>query len=450
MPNPLNTFRKLPSIDDLLQQFLRGRQTPVEFIQPLLLSIEKSDEEIGAFVDFKKDTVVEQSMACAQALAAGKAGPLLGVPLSIKDLIEVKGEITRCGNPKLHHLPAQKDALIVQKLRKAGAIIVGKVQLHEIALGITGVNPHYKTPQNPYDPKRIPGGSSSGSAVSVASGMAIASIGTDTGGSVRVPAALCGLFGFKPSFGKLSTDGVFPLSKSMDHVGIIARTLEDLRAIYHVLNNCADTAVRHKQTPRRLTKRLALVEELVHAARTDIQTVLQAALQGFDADGWTIESLTLPEVLEAQSHYKAILLAEAAVVHSHTLREKPTLFGDDVKQMLQTGCAMKATEYILAQNFRAAFSRRCEEVLTAFDALITPTTLIPAPLLEEETVLIHGRSMPVRQALIACTCPFSMVGLPALNVPMGKVAGLPVGMQVIGPRFQEELVLQIGRAVRSR
>jgi aspartyl-tRNA(Asn)/glutamyl-tRNA(Gln) amidotransferase subunit A len=279
-------------------------------------------------------------------------------------------------------------------------VLLGKVHLHELALGITGES--LATPRNPLDSSRLPGGSSSGSAVSVAAGMALASLGTDTGGSVRVPAALCGVVGFKPTFGWMGRGGLAPLAWSMDHVGLIGRTVEDVGLV---------TGFRATKGPLKV----AAMEE-----------------------GLGYERVSLPGLEEAFETYGTIVRYEAARVHARELDRRPEIFGEDVRELLLAGAALSLADYVRALDRRAAFARSLDAVLRRYDCLVTPTTLVAAPARGASVVEVRGRQVTVREALLRCTCPFSMVGVPALAVG---------GLQVIGAWGGEGAVLATGGAL---
>jgi len=372
--------------------------------------------------------------------------------VSVKDIIDVAGSVTGCGSPEPRPV-AQADATAVRLLRQAGAVIVGKVHLHELALGITGENPRLGTPRNPRDPSRVPGGSSSGSAVSVVAGMAALSVGTDTGGSVRVPAALCGAVGFKPSFGRVSRAGVFPLSWSMDHVGVIGRSVADVRLCAAVLDgeDPADPstlglprpASPHGQIPRRV----GLLEQLQRAASSEVQAAVEAALDRLRQAGVAVEAVPLPMADALAETYRTILVSEAATVHREAMAGGSGRFGDDVGRMLAAGAAMPATRYIQAMQRREAFAGQCDRLLARFDCLVSPTTLVTAPRLGQQEVAVGDRALSVREALVSCTSPFSMVGLPALSVPCAAATGLPVGLQLVGQRHQDAALLGLGELV---
>jgi aspartyl-tRNA(Asn)/glutamyl-tRNA(Gln) amidotransferase subunit A len=445
----------LPTVTEALKRFRRDELRPGELVERTLAAIDEKDHELGAFVVVDREGARRAAAAADEAWRAGSAGPLCGVPISVKDIIDVEGLPTSCGNPAARP-PAAADATAVRLLRAAGAVILGKTHLHEYALGITGENPRLGTPRNPHDPSRLPGGSSSGSGVSVAAGMALASIGTDTGGSVRVPSALCGVVGFKPSFGRVSRRGVFPLSWSMDHVGVLARTVADARLLFSVLDREDPDDDRTLGLPRggetpvpRNSWRVAVLEQLHDAASAEVRTVVEHATARLAELGVaSFERVPLTSFDLLQATYRTMVIAEAAAVHREALRSGTVSFGLDVGGMLAEGAALSAADYVLARQQRRAFAAACDRLLGRFDALVTPTTLLPAPERGAAEVDIDGREVPVRTALLACTSPFSMVGLPALSLCCGGSRdGLPVGLQLVGRRHRDASLLELGAEV---
>jgi aspartyl-tRNA(Asn)/glutamyl-tRNA(Gln) amidotransferase subunit A len=459
----------LPTATEALDLFRRGELCPGELLAEALAAVDGRDGELGAYVAVDREGARRAAAAADEAWRTATAGPLCGVPLSIKDIIDVQGLPTGCGNPAARP-PATKDATAVRLLRAAGAVILGKVHLHEYALGITGENPRLGTPRNPHDPSRLPGGSSSGSGVSVAAGMAVASVGTDTGGSVRVPAALCGVVGFKPSFGRVSRRGVFPLSWSMDHVGVLARTVEDARLLWSVLDREDPEDDRTLGLPRgeQVTAspgesgRVALLAELHDAASAEVRAVVEHGAARLGELGIaSFERVQLPGFGELRATYRTMVIAEAAAVHREALTHDTVSFGPDVGSMLAEGAALPAVDYVLARQRRRAFAAACDRLLERFDALATPTTLVPAPERGAAEIDVDGAPVPVRAALLSCTSPFSMVGLPALSIPVlapfGRSdtpgipcgfssAGLPLGLQLVGRRHRDAALLELGAA----
>lgn len=443
----------LPTIVEALASFHRGQVRSSELLARVLSRIDELDGRLNAYSWVDREGAQRAAAAADEIWRRGQAPTLGGIPVSVKDIIDIKGTVTGCGNPVLEREPAHDNATVIERLKMAGAIIVGKTHLHEFGLGITGENSLTGTPRNPYDPQRLPGGSSSGSAVSVASGMALASIGTDTGGSVRVPAALCGLVGFKPTFGRISRAGVFPLAWSMDHVGVMGRTVPDVRLLYNVLagDDQADPTTFGLPVASlgRQPKRIAVLRQLLEAAAAPVRAGIERTLGRLGAAGLDINVVDMPYQELVGITYTTILLCEAATVHYKQLRKAPEAYGQEMRTMLCAGATLFAADYIQAQRVRSVFAAACDQLLREYDCLISPTTLVPAPLIGQQRVDIDGKSVSTREALVSCTSPFSMIGLPAVSMPIGEVSGLPVGIQVIGPRYEDLLVLDIAQLIQQ-
>ncbi|MPZ22242.1 MAG: hypothetical protein GEU28_01560 [Dehalococcoidia bacterium] len=437
------------TIAGALDAFRRRELRPSQLVGETLTRIQSLDGDLNAFSQIFEEQALSAAETADADWEAGRERPLSGIPISVKDLVDIAGFVTGCGNPAAAPPePATASASVVKRLEAAGAIIVGKTNLHEFALGITGENQHTGTPRNPHDRSHMPGGSSSGSGVSVASGMALASIGTDTGGSVRVPAGLCGVVGFKPTFGRISRAGVFPLSWTMDHVGPLAATVDDAALLYRLLkgeDHQDPATIALPDPPSRRVLRVGLLSELTEIAGAAVRERLQTALRALPA----VESVTLPYTDSIAATYSAILVAEGATVHHRQLRDNPEVFGDDVRTLLSVGATLFAPDYVQAMRVRAAFAAECEALFEQFDCLAAPTTLSPAPEIGARSVDIDGRRVSVRDALVTCTRPFSMIGLPAISLPCGTQDGLPVGLQIIGPRYGDELVLEAAKAIET-
>jgi len=369
------------------------------------------------------------------------------IPIAIKDLIDVAGIPSAAGSPKFFgQEPAAKDAFAVEKLKEAGALIIGKTNTHEIALGITGINPHTGPVRNPHDPDRITGGSSSGSAAAVAAGMALGALGTDTGGSIRIPAALCGVVGFKPTFGRVSMRGVLPLSWNLDHVGPIAKTVEDVAILYEVIagydprdpNSVAQNVANVAQNT--ILRCAFAVGDYIEESEPGILAAAREAANVFRALGAEVVEVEIPRLREAAQANGAIVVADAAAFHRERLSEHPDWFGADVRERLEKGRAVISTEYALARRAQSELKRYFDLFFEQYDLLMLPTTAaVAAP--------IEGLdSAAYAPKLTRFTAPFNLTGLPALTVPCGRVDGLPVGLQIVGKAWDEAAVLQAGMA----
>lgn len=375
--------------------------------------------------------------------------PLYGIPVAVKDIIDLQGSPTRAGSPHFFGaVPVSSDAFVTQKLKAAGANILGKTHTHEIALGITGINPHFGATRNPHRPTHISGGSSSGSAVAVAAGMCLGALGTDTGGSIRIPAALCGMIGLKPTFGRVSTRGVLPLSWNLDHVGPIAATVTDAAILLQVIAGydaldpaCVDVPVGD-YLPRinEGVRGWRVAQLLVDDCDSGVLDAVNNAARVFAELGAKLTQIDVPELSQTANANTVMLLADAAAFHRQRLTEHPEWFGADVRQRLEAGRALAATEYSLARRTQTELKRYFERFFADYDLLILPTTASVAVPIEKL------KSAQYAPRLTRFTAPFNLLGIPALSLPCGAVDGLPVGLQIVGPAWAEDRVLCAGRA----
>jgi aspartyl-tRNA(Asn)/glutamyl-tRNA(Gln) amidotransferase subunit A len=381
--------------------------------------------------------------------------PLEGIPLAVKDLYDTKGIRTTAGSRFFADNIPQEDAFVVQKLRKAGAQIIGKTNTHEIALGVTNNNPHYGACRNPWDITRTPGGSSGGSAVAVATGMAMAAIGTDTGGSIRIPASLCGVVGLKPTYGRVSLRGILPLSWNLDHAGPITRKVEDAALMLQVMGGYDEldsTSVKtlpgdyssHLKDSMKERKIALAVGSFIEEADPEVLEAVRVAAQVLAEQGTLITEVNVDFLKEGALANALMTQADGAAFHRERLKQHPDWFGADVRQRLETGAAFTSSEYALARRTQAEVKRRCELLLNLYDVLILPTTPITAPVLEGENAVERARQ------LTRFTAPFNLTGLPALSVPCGFTKdGLPIGLQIVSRAWNEAGVLRTGFAFQQ-
>ena len=381
--------------------------------------------------------------------------PLYGIPLAVKDLYNTEGILTTSGSRFFaDHIP-QEDAFVVHKVKRAGAQIIGKTNTHEIALGVTNNNPHYGACKNPWDITRTPGGSSGGSAVAVATGMALAALGTDTGGSIRIPAALCGVVGLKPTYGRVSLRGILPLSWNLDHPGPITRKVEDAALMLQVMGGYdeldpasvktlpGDYSSHLRDTMKERKVALAIGNYIAEADQEVLEAVRKAALV-LEEQGVFITEVNMDFLREAALANAMMTQADGAAFHRERMKEHPDWFGADVRQRLETGAAFTSSEYSLARRTQAEVKRRCELLFDEYDVLLLPTTPIPAPVLEGENAVERARQ------LTRFTAPFNLTGMPALSVPCGFTKdALPIGLQIVSRAWNEAGVLRTGYAFQQ-
>jgi aspartyl-tRNA(Asn)/glutamyl-tRNA(Gln) amidotransferase subunit A len=411
--------------------------------------IERLNPILNAFI-----TVIPNEKPAAPHSSTSETvnSQLRDIPIALKDLYETRGIRTTGGSRFFANYIPTEDAYVVKKLREAGAWILGKTNTHEIALGVTTDNPHYGACRNPWDTRRTPGGSSGGSAAAVAAGMAIAALGTDTGGSIRIPASLCGVTGIKPTFGRVSLRGVMPLSWNLDHAGPLTRTVEDAAIVLQAIAtyDSLDPACV-KMLPgdylSHLTdgvsgRHIALaVGEYVEEAKPEVLEAVRTAAEVFKDLGAEIIEVDLTWLREAALANGLMTQADAAAYHRERLRDHPDWFGADVRQRLEAGAALTSSEYSLARRTQAEVRRGCDALFESYDILLLPTTPIPAPFLDGEDAIERART------LTRFTAPFNLSGLPALSIPCGFTKeGLPIGLQIVSRAWNEAGVLRAGHA----
>jgi aspartyl-tRNA(Asn)/glutamyl-tRNA(Gln) amidotransferase subunit A len=424
----------------------RGTFTSQDLTEAALARIAADDARINAFIAVTGSLARAQAARADEELARGEdRGALHGIPISLKDLFDVEGFPTTAASRVREGHVASSDAPIVRHLRRAGAVFVGKTNLHEFALGTTSEESAFGPVRHPRDLSRSPGGSSGGSAASVAAGMAVATVGTDTGGSVRIPAAVCGLVGLKPAFGELSCDGVVALSRSLDHVGPLARTVDDARLLYLALaGNVASAPVAPPPALGTLSA-AALDGYFVARLQPVVRHSIGSALARLRAAGLRIATASVPHAVDAPSIYLPLCLAEAAALHARTLEAMPEAYTKPVRYRLELGRYVPAEDYLRAQAGRNVLRREVDAALDGHDVLLLPTLPIVAPPLGASTVDIDGDE-PIRNAMLRLTQPFNLSGHPAITLPIAPSPdGLPIGLQLVGRETSP--LIEVARAV---
>jgi len=446
------------SVSELAARIRSRDLSPVAVVDALLARIERCGV-LNAFITVTADAARAQAASAEREIAAGRyRGPLHGIPVSLKDIIGTKGiRTTRGSRIFADHIPTE-DATVTARLYHAGAVLLGKNALHEFAFGVTTNNPHYGPTRNPWRLDRIPGGSSGGSGAAVAAGLGPVSIGTDTGGSIRIPAALCGIVGLKPTYGRVSRHGVFPLSWSLDHVGPLTRTVEDAALVLQAIAgpDPRDPSTLGQTVPE-FTSRLAtpitglrvgvLTDEYHREVADDVRAPFRAALDVLAERGLDLEDVAFPRANEARTAAATVLFAEAASVHERWLRDRAADYGVDTLALLQQGQFITATQYLRAQRVRTLIVNEVGTLLRRYAALVLPAIPVVAPAIGQPTVTLGGRSGETRGAVTRLVRLINLVGLPAITVPCGFGAdGLPVGLQVVGRAMDEPTVLAIAHA----
>ena len=441
---------------DLLQS---GEISPVDLINAHLERIEATDDRLNSFITLLAEESLKAAQDAERSIGSGDyLGPLHGIPIGLKDLYYTKGVRTTIGSKILRDFVPDNDAAVTESFKKAGAIIIGKLQMHEFALGPTSINPHDGPAHNPWDVERVTGGSSGGSGSSVAAGQVMGALGSDTGGSVRIPAALCGIVGLKPTFGRVSRYGVYPLSWSLDTVGPMTRTVRDTALVLNTIAGYDSRDPWSVDTP---------VEDYTHGIENgveglrigvpneyffdlidaEVSRAFDQASRVLEGLGAQVERVSIPILERSLAISGSIMMPEAAAVHIDHLRNRADDIGNDVRDRLETGALTPATDYIVAQQARRLFNRELAEVMTDFDLLLTPTVALGAPRIDQPSVTIEGSTLPAVAVLARLTRPFNISGIPTVTVPSGFTEdGMPIGLQIAGRAFDEATVLRAAYA----
>ncbi|MCB1019385.1 MAG: amidase [Acidobacteria bacterium] len=456
MELPLKTIRELSAL------LRKGEISPVELTEQTLARIEALDPKLNSYITVTPELAREQARTAEQEIRAGNwRGPLHGIPYAAKDLCFTTGVRTTAG-AKIHadFLP-DYDATCVVKLRDAGAVLVGKANLHENAYGITSTNPHYGPVRNPWDLDRIPGGSSGGSTAALSAGLCSFSLGTDTGGSIRIPASFCSLTGLKPTFGRVSRHGVFPLGATLDHVGPFALTVEETGWIYEVMAghdpNEDATVDLPVELPAftegaRLDGRKIGVPDAFYFEGLDpeVEAACKAALRQMEELGAEIVEVKLPDIEETNAISRVVLLAEAASVHARSYRERAADYGDDQRALIDAGLFVTAADYLNAQRRRRALCQGFYEAFDKVDLIAAPAVPVLPAKIGQRTLNIGGVEQDVRLVTTRNARALNLTGLPLLSLPCGfSAAGLPIGLQIVGALFDEKTLLEAGHAYQS-
>ena len=448
------------TIREAAESLRRRRFSALELTTAALGRIERFTA-LRAFITVTAEQALQQARQADADLATGKdLGPLHGIPIAVKDLFHTRGVRTTAGSPIYRNFVPDRDAFAVARLEYAGAVMLGKLNMHELAYGITSANPHFGAVRNPWNGKHSPGGSSGGSGAAVAAGLAYAALGTDTGGSIRIPASFCGTVGLKPTYGRVSRRGVMPLSWSLDHVGPLTSSVRDAALLLNAIAGYdpADaTSSRHPVVDfvpdddcavRGL--RIGFPENFFFdRLDADVELCVRGAIARLESLGAHVKPVKVPDIAAMNATGRVILLCEASAMLEPHLAERGQ-FGPDVLALLDQGRLLPATDYIHAQRLRQRMQREFARVWASVDCLITPTTPNTAPRVGDTTVRIGGREEDVRLATTRLVRSVNLVGLPALSIPCGLSGdGLPVGLQIIGPAFQEALILRVGAAMED-
>jgi len=438
---------------ELGRRIARREVSPVEVARAHLARIGRLDARLNAFLTVTADRALKEAAVAEREILAGQSrGPLHGVPLALKDLFDTAGVRTTAGSKILAENVPARDAAVVERLRAAGLVLLGKTNLHEFAYGTTTDNEHYGPCRNPWDLERSPGGSSGGSGAALAAGLCAVSLGTDTGGSIRIPAGACGVVGLKPTLGRVSRRGVTPLAWSFDTVGPMARTVEDVAVLMSAVAGpdaedewCAarpaDDFARGLEAGMRGLALGVPREWFFEGVEPGIEAAVREAIAVLEREGARRVDVALPGMADAHTAHHAILAAEAAAFHGPWLRERPQDYGGAIRAGLELGEFIPAVDYVNARRVQAIVQATFRAALAGADVLVMPC-LPQAPLRVGEPM-----SREPEMAWNRLLTPVNVAGYPALSVPCGfDGAGMPVGLQIIGRPFEEALLLRVARA----
>jgi aspartyl-tRNA(Asn)/glutamyl-tRNA(Gln) amidotransferase subunit A len=435
----------------------RRELSPVELVRAVLDRIDAYGKGINAYIALHAEEAIQAARRAEDALIhRHPLGPLHGVPLAVKDLFFEAGLPTTAGSRVLQDFAPREDATVLRRLREAGAVLLGRLNLHELAYGVTNENPHFGPVRNPWNLSRIAGGSSGGSAAAVAASLCLASLGTDTGGSIRIPAACCGVVGLKPTYGRVSRHGVLPLAWSLDHVGPITKSVEDAALLLEVLAGLDPRDPTASPLP--VPAYSCMLGGDLEGVRVGVPkgfftdpmeidpgvlAAVHGALQVMERAGATIMEVSMAFLRLAPAVQFFTIATEASTKHGELLRTRGRELGLDVRRRLELGEFMAAPQYVRAQQARRRLVREFADVFRHADLLVTPTLPVVAPPLGAETVAIQGVQKRIQPTLTRFTSPLNLTGLPAISLPCGfDPGGLPVGLQIVGRPFDEATVLR--------
>ena len=443
----------------IAENVLSGKVSAKEITQAALTRIVARNDELNCFTKITTETALQDAENIDREIIEGKnPGVLTGVPFAVKNLFDIAGLTTLAGAKiNAQNPPAIQDATAIRRLKKAGAVLVGALNMDEYAYGFVTENAHYGATHNPHDLKRVAGGSSGGSAAAVAAGLVPFTLGSDTNGSIRVPAALCGVFGFKPTYGRLSRTGVKLFSSSLDHIGTFTNSVRDIATIFDILQgeDEKDPICTKRQIVKCLPQLNNDISNLKIAIADDYftQNVEIGALQAVQKVAKALnvsEYITIPEAKIARAAAFIITACEGANLHLDKLKNRPQDFDFATRDRFLAGALIPNSWYLQAQRFRSWYRNQIREVFQNVDIIIAPTTPIAAPLIGQQTMILNDQEILVRPHLGLFTQPLSFIGLPVLSVPIKQENSLPLGVQLIAAPYHEALILQVAATLEKQ
>ncbi len=447
------------SIGKLASLFQEKKVSPVEVTKAFLERIAHLNKSVNAYITVIADQALLAAENAEKAMMAGTYyGPLHGIPFAVKDIFETKGIKTTCASKLWAERISASNATVIERLQQAGAVLLGKLNMHEFAMGATSSSSYFGPVRNPWHTDHVPGGSSGGSGAAIAASLALGTLGTDTGGSVRIPASLCGIVGLKQTYGRVSRYGVITLSWSLDHAGPMTRTVEDAAIMLQAMAGYDPHDPTTSQLP--VPDYRAALGQSIRGLRIGVPTNyffegidpvveqrVRQAIQVLEGLGAIVEEVTIPHIELAPTAGAIISPVEAYAYHEPLLQRQAQDYQPDVRERLLTGATILGVEYVRAQQYRNLLRQEVQKSMQRLDALITPTTPIVAPKIGEKTVSIDGVEREVLKILAHYTRPWNLTGQPAISIPCGFTeADLPIGLQIVGKAFDEATILRLAYA----
>src|SRR5690625_767752 len=448
------------SVEELAPLIENKTISPVELTKAVLDQPETNSAQINAYINISRQDAETSAKKAEEEIANGKyRGMYHGIPMSIKDNIYFKDEVTTMASKIHENFVSDYDATVVKKLRDAGVIFTGKLNMHEYAWGITNNNPHYGACRNPWDLEKIPGGSSGGSGAAVAADMSVASLGTDTAGSIRIPSSACGIVGLKPTHGRVSKYGCYPLAWSLDHIGPMTKTVKDAAGLMNVIGGYDKNDPTSVDVPvDNYTNLNGDVKDLVigvnedyffNQVDSDIEKLVRQSVQSLVDQGAKVEEVKIPSLQYAEWAELVTSLSEASAIHHTDLLKRPDDFGHDIRLLFELGELPSAVDYLQAQQVRRQLKQDFAKAFEKVDVLISPTLPVIPPSIGEDFADLNGKKVDLIDSIIRFTGPGNLTGLPALSIPCGTKGNMPVGLQIMGPVFSEKAILNAGYALEK-
>ncbi|MGG6309330.1 amidase [Paenibacillus macerans] len=446
------------SVSELAPLIEQKKLSPIELTKALLDRVEQLNPTVNAYIHIDEESAMQAAKrAEADIAGGGYRGPLHGIPLALKDIFFMEDKVSTMGSKIHKDFVGGYDATVITKLKNAGAVLTGTLNMHEYAWGGTTNNDHFGACRNPWDLERIPGGSSGGSGAAVAADMAFASLGTDTAGSVRIPASICGIVGLKPTHGRVSKHGCFPLSWSLDHIGPMTKTVSDAAILLQAIAGYdAEDPTTLKAPVPQYTEFLTEdirglvigVEEdyFFHNVDPDVAAAIRQGIETLRALGAVIKPVSIPSLKHTLFAEYATVLGESGAIHHHSMKTRPLDFGENVRHSLGYAHLPSAVDFVMAQQIRRKLALEFESAYTQCDVIVAPTLPIAASKIGESFEDLNGAKANIDVELIRFTPPANLTGMPSLSVPCGFKGGLPVGMQIMGKPFDEGTLLKVGYA----